>query len=110
HTRTHAHTHTHTADFCFNFLVKAVFFFSHADPCWIILPVWPLKSLQIDFKGPYCRFACLSLMCSIFIHVTLLTIISTAYYWNGELKMFFLPSRPPLVSVHSAIKINLLIL
>ncbi|KAF7641592.1 hypothetical protein LDENG_00276590 [Lucifuga dentata] len=33
-----------------------------------------------------------------------------AYYWNGELKMFFLPSRPPLVSVHSAIKINLLIL
>ncbi|KAF7647524.1 hypothetical protein LDENG_00170850 [Lucifuga dentata] len=24
-----------------------------------------------------------------------------AYYWKGELKMFFLPSRPPLVSVHS---------
>ncbi|KAF7646539.1 hypothetical protein LDENG_00185640, partial [Lucifuga dentata] len=45
-----------------------------------------------------------------FIHVTLLTFISKAYCWNGELKMFFLPSRPPLVSVHSAIKINLLIL
>ncbi|KAF7646462.1 hypothetical protein LDENG_00187420, partial [Lucifuga dentata] len=55
-------------------------------------------------------FAYLSPIYSVFIHVTLLTIISKAYYWNGELKMFFLPSRPPLVSVHSAIKINLLIL
>ncbi|KAF7641408.1 hypothetical protein LDENG_00282190 [Lucifuga dentata] len=56
------------------------------------------------------HFVCLSLIYSIFIHVMLLTIISKAYYWNSELKMFFLPSRPPLVSVHSAIKINLLIL
>ncbi|KAF7651311.1 hypothetical protein LDENG_00112940, partial [Lucifuga dentata] len=55
------------------------------------------------FKGPYHPF-CTSLIYSVFIHVTLLTIISKAYYWNGELKMFFLPSRPPLVSVHSLLK------
>ncbi|KAF7643685.1 hypothetical protein LDENG_00235180 [Lucifuga dentata] len=52
----------------------------------------------------------LTLIYSIFIHVTLHQSFPKAYYWNGELKMFFLPSRPPLVSVHSAIKINLLIL
>ncbi|KAF7644127.1 hypothetical protein LDENG_00227080 [Lucifuga dentata] len=50
------------------------------------------------------HFACLSLIYSVFIHVTLLTIISKAYYWNSELTMFFLPSRPPLVSVHSLLK------
>ncbi|KAF7645311.1 hypothetical protein LDENG_00206670 [Lucifuga dentata] len=56
------------------------------------------------------HLACLSLIYSVFIHVTLHQPFPKAYYWNGELKMFFLPSRPPLVSVHSAIKINLLIL
>ncbi|KAF7647094.1 hypothetical protein LDENG_00177530, partial [Lucifuga dentata] len=53
-------------------------------------------------------FARLSLIYSIFIHVILPTISNGD--WNSKLKMFFLPSRPPLVSVHSAIKINLLIL
>ncbi|KAF7643424.1 hypothetical protein LDENG_00239840 [Lucifuga dentata] len=34
---------------------------------------FPCKNL---FKGPYHHFACLSLIYSVFIHVTLLTIIS----------------------------------
>ncbi|KAF7647370.1 hypothetical protein LDENG_00173490, partial [Lucifuga dentata] len=58
--------------------------------------LWSFKSFKSTFKLKH--FACLSLIYSIFIHIT------------GELKMFFLPSRPPLISVHSAIKINLLIL
>ncbi|KAF7649556.1 hypothetical protein LDENG_00139540, partial [Lucifuga dentata] len=68
------------------------------------------KIFRTQLKDHTIHLACLSLTYSVFIHVTLLSIISKAYYWNGELKMFFLPSRPPLVSVHSAIKINLLIL
>ncbi|KAF7642527.1 hypothetical protein LDENG_00256530 [Lucifuga dentata] len=63
-----------------------------------------------ELKDHTTHFACSILIYLIFIHVTLLTIISQSIYWNSELKMFFLPSRPPLVSVHSAIKINLLIL
>ncbi|KAF7645501.1 hypothetical protein LDENG_00203570, partial [Lucifuga dentata] len=65
------------------------------------------ETFSFWFKGPYHPFCTFEPKSSIFIHVMLLT---KAYYWNGELKMFFLPSRPPLVSVHSAIKINLLIL
>ncbi|KAF7641733.1 hypothetical protein LDENG_00273650 [Lucifuga dentata] len=60
----------------------------------------PANAGQSSVKGPYTHFACLSLIYSIFIRVT------DNYFpkhttGNSELKMFFLPSRPPLVSVHS---------
>ncbi|KAF7642794.1 hypothetical protein LDENG_00250600, partial [Lucifuga dentata] len=68
----------------------------------------------LRFRNPICtrlkdhtnHFACLSLF-------NFHTCNVTDNYFQSillELKMFFLPSRPPLVSVHSAIKINLLIL
>ncbi|KAF7641945.1 hypothetical protein LDENG_00267920, partial [Lucifuga dentata] len=77
---------------------------------WFVPVLTHYWQFEPSLKDHTTHFSCLSLIYSVFIHVTLLTSFPKAYYWNGELKMFFLPSRPPLVSVHSAIKINLLIL
>ncbi|KAF7648878.1 hypothetical protein LDENG_00150630 [Lucifuga dentata] len=66
--------------------------------------------MMTHVKGPYRAFCMFEHNIFSFHTCNVTDIISKACYWNGELKMFFLPSRPPLVSVHSAIKINLLIL
>ncbi|KAF7645547.1 hypothetical protein LDENG_00202450, partial [Lucifuga dentata] len=64
----------------------------------------PLKSCRVSvqcldscFKGPYQPFCMFEPNIFNFHTYNL----PKACYWNGELKMFFLPSRPPLVSVHS---------